>query len=92
MAYITTSYLRESGILQELNRRFLHPLGMAAEVAIGDDPDTEVAILKIQSDPDPEGWIFGAGVAGDDKRERFQKLESEWHARRLQALGFIVQP
>ncbi len=37
MKKINIKEFREFGYLQEVNRRFLHPLGLALEVVIDDD-------------------------------------------------------
>lgn len=63
----------DRGYLQEVNRQFLHPLGLA--LALGrpehpeDDPDGwTVSVWDAQDDP--EGWIFSGPAAGDEEFER----------------------
>ena len=49
---------QEKGYLQEVNRRFLHPLGLALEVII-DEADGSVKLGGIwDSRDDPEGIVF----------------------------------
>jgi hypothetical protein len=49
---------REKGYLFELNRRFLHPLGMALEVIISDETGKESLGGIWDYRDDPEGIIF----------------------------------
>jgi len=54
---MTVKEFREQGYLQELNRRFLHPLGLALEVVLHDD-GTETFGEVWDSRDDPEGFMF----------------------------------
>lgn len=58
MEYMSVKEFRELGLLQELNRQFLHPLGLALEVSI-DDETGEEKFGRIWDDrKDPEGFLF----------------------------------
>lgn len=73
------------GVLQEVNRRFLHPLGLSLEAA-GE------SIVIIDQRDSPEGIIIDVGELDTDAA---CALEREWAARepaRRKALGFMVQP
>lgn len=48
---------RSLGFLQELNREFLHPLGMALEVIIDEDGSEKLGGIWDYRD-DPEGMFF----------------------------------
>ena len=50
---------RELGFLQEVNRRFLHPLGLALEVVLEPDGTEHLGGVWDYRD-DPEGMIFVA--------------------------------
>lgn len=81
---LTFDEMGDLGVVQEINRLLLHPIGLA--LARYDD-----GTLRILTDPDPEGWRF----EGFDMRpaaERFAARQGEWHARRQAALGYVVQP
>ena len=52
---------RELGYLQELNRQFLHPLGLALEVVIDDDTGNESFGGVWDLPADPEGISYGIG-------------------------------
>jgi hypothetical protein len=54
---MTPKEFRESGYLQELNRLFLHPLGLAMEVTINDD-GTEFFSGVWDCRDDPEGIVY----------------------------------
>ena len=87
---------REKGFLQELNRHFLHPLGLALEVIIKDDGTESLGGIWDYRD-EPEGIWYG--VLSGNRLEAFQKKAvavNEWKSKkaheRFGALGFIVQP
>lgn len=83
---------REFGYLQELNRQFLHPLGLALEVVV-DDETGEFRLGGIfDYRDDPEGMIFGEGHIDPKKTARVQVA---WHQKeevRIKKLGYIIQP
>jgi hypothetical protein len=55
---INIAEFRKLGFLQEANRLFFHPLGMALEVVVNDD-GTETLGGVWDSREDPEGFEFG---------------------------------
>lgn len=59
---------RDKGFLQEVNRLFFHPLGLALEVII-DDETGKVSHLGGVWDyrDDPEGMFFGKDTISTDK-------------------------
>lgn len=88
---INVAQFREFGFLQELNRQYLHPLGMALEVCIlGDGKEIFGGIWDYRDDP--EGIIFGPGVIDPEKATRVKAFAEKRHAERREALGFVVQP
>lgn len=52
---------RELGFLQEANRLFFHPLGLALEVNVNDDGTEELSGVWDYRE-DPEGILFGDGM------------------------------
>lgn len=52
---------REIGYLQEINRLFLHPLGLALEVVVNEDGSERLGGIWDYRD-DPEGIYFADGV------------------------------
>lgn len=55
--HIDIKEFREAGYLQEVNREFLHPLGLAIEVRIDDDGTETLSGVWDYRD-DPEGILF----------------------------------
>ncbi|MCL4295752.1 MAG: hypothetical protein KJ077_08495 [Anaerolineae bacterium] len=83
---------REFGYLQELNRQFLHPLGLALEV-VADDETGEFRLGGIfDCRDDPEGMIFGMGHIDPKKAARVQVAWHQKEEARIKKLGYIIQP
>lgn len=75
--YVDSDWLRESGVLQEVNRQFFHPLGLAMQVGWcrhdGDNPHAPedctwpnmsyIGVLDYRSDP--EGMFFDLKAEGE---------------------------
>lgn len=55
--YINPKEFRESGYLQEVNRRFLHPLGLALVIKITENDEESFAGI-IDCREDEEGFLF----------------------------------
>lgn len=88
--YIEIKEFREAGYLQEVNRRFLHPLGLALEVYVADDGTETLGGVWDYRD-DPEGMCFGPGMIDPVKVDR---VASEWYdkaAVREATLGYVIQ-
>lgn len=83
---------REQGYLQELNRRFLHPLGLALEVVVEDGEITGFGEVW-DSREDPEGYIYGRPADIDAaKANRIQIEELHKMAERFARFGWAIQP
>ena len=74
MKYLDIAEFRKLGFLQEANRQFFHPLGLALEVTINED-GTETLGRIWDGRDDPEGFIFG-----DDNIdiEKMRHVNAEW--------------
>lgn len=92
---------RDAGYLQEVNRQFLHPLGLALELARDVDDDTgEKGPWRISGvwdyRDDPEGMMYDPAVLsspdGQAKAERVRAERAEKAVVRAKNLGFIIQP
>jgi hypothetical protein len=87
---------RELGFIQELNRRFLHPLGLALEVIIDKETGEERIERFWDARDDSEGWVFDDSIANSEefrrKAEEVTKNETSRHTKRYASLGYIVQP
>lgn len=87
---ISVKEFRESGYLQELNRRFLHPLGLAMSVSIDDD-DNETFGEIWDSREDPEGICFRFQLNPAHAERVDSELESH-SAARVAKFGSVIQP
>jgi len=80
------------GYLQELNRRFLHPLGLALEVEIEEDGDVRFGGVWDYRD-DPEGMAFSDFSADDVARgDRISNELKDAEEMRKALLGWFIQP
>lgn len=85
----------EAGYLQELNRRFLHPLGLALEVQI--DPSRQGYRLGRIWDcrDDPEGVVFASKILEDEdfrrKKEFILSQEAKRSEARIALIGSVIQ-
>jgi len=82
---------REMGLLAELNRAFLHPLGLALEVVIDDETGEEKLGGIWDYRDDPEGMLYGKDHFPTEKVKKAQKFIKQKHELRMQKLGFIFQ-
>lgn len=83
---------RALGLLQEINRQILHPLGLAMFVDRADDgSETLGGVYDLRSDP--EGWVFRDLAPDDAERARaLLRMRDERAPARIRAFGFVVQP
>lgn len=90
---ITVAEFRAGGYLQEVNRRLLHPLGLAL---VAESLEGFEVIRGVRDDrADPEGIIYAAGTIPEAERARAARIDAEWATRataRLLELGYVVQP
>jgi hypothetical protein len=89
--FMSIKEFRELGYLQELNRRFLHPLGLAIEVNI-DQHGNETLGRVWDSREDLEGIVFGDDMIDPVKADHIYEVEAERAKVRLRELGYAVQP
>ena len=66
---------REKGYLQELNRRFLHPLGLALEIKTEKD-GTEVLGGIWDYREDEEGIYYDIANSDEERVQKFRENES----------------
>ena len=89
-------FLLDNGIIFEINRKVLHPLGLALEVGIHPDNSKWVSIHGVSSvdDDDEEGFLYDEEtykVGADKFKEFMKKVGSEKIALREGTLGYVVQ-
>lgn len=82
------------GLLQEINRQFLHPMGLALSVKIEEDGSMEFAEIWDYRN-DPEGLIFDESVTADPEFKRkintVKELIESKKKHREENLGFYIQ-
>ena len=81
---------REQGFLQEANRLYFHPLGLALEVAINHDGSESLGDIWDYRD-DPEGMLFGKNMIDPKKSNNIKKLLESKRITRTKLLGKIIQ-
>jgi len=89
---------REKGYLQELNRQFLHPLGLALEIVQENDGEEKLGGIWDYRD-DEEGIYYDIKNSDDDRINRFKTnkdfIDNELNKRfkkRKKTLGFDIEP
>ena len=89
--YISIKEFVDEGYLQELNRSFLHPLGLALVVNVYDN---EIYILNGIRDcrDDPEGIIFDDNVIDVEKFANVGRIMHKKLDQRRKVLGYAIQP
>ena len=81
---------REKGFLQEVNRQFFHPLGLALEVIINEDGSEKLGGVWDYRD-DPVGVMFGHGAIDIDKMRYVNGLAVSKAECRVKEFGDIIQ-
>lgn len=86
---------RREGYLAEVNRRVLHPLGLALGVHLG--AGAPPTLFVVDHRDDPEGIVFDPvdGPSSQDVRQKAAAIGREWEERRAareKALGYMIQP
>jgi molecular chaperone GrpE len=88
---------RESGYLQEINRRFLHPLGLALEVSLDENNEFISGVWDYREDE--EGIYYDITNSDSDRKQRFLKnknfIDNQFKERlekRKSKLGFKIEP
>lgn len=88
---LSVKEFREQGYLQELNRNFLHPLGLALEVEISEDGEERFGEVWDCRD-DHEGVIYGPGMIDARKARNILNQTIRKAQNRAEMLGYIIQP
>lgn len=88
--YLDIKEFRESGLLAELNRTFLHPLGLALEVSVENDGTEKLGGIWDYRD-DPEGMLYSKEHFPTEKIKKAQEFIKQKHELRMKVLGFVYQ-
>jgi hypothetical protein len=90
--YLDFKTLRDDGYLQEVNRGFFHPLGLALALVLPTKPgEPEARLMVIDHRDDPEGCIFSPGDLVE-KAVRLKAISDARRPAREAALGYWQQP
>ena len=91
--YADLRELWQLGVLQEANRLFFHPLGLAMVWEVGDDKEPKILGLLDARD-DPEGWIFTDLRSPECAQKSYdvQQLRRRFELARKAKLGSSIQP
>jgi hypothetical protein len=84
---------RDEGFLQEVNRQFFHPLGLAMAVYVNDESLDDCFKVSIWDErDDPEGWFFAEGEIDDVKVQKVDDLKASKWLLRNKLLGHTGPP
>lgn len=93
--YMNIREFRDLGLLQEINRKFFHPMGLALAITI-DEYDNYTLTGIIDNREDPEGFIFDSKLLEDkDSIDKMETVEQMYYSKlktRVEKLGFFIQP
>ena len=98
MKTMTPREFRDLGLLQEINRRFLHPMGLALSVDINTEGVMTFSNEVWDYRGDPEGMRFVPPSTDSERLERCRKaydVDLLFHAKEVQrwkTLGYHIQP
>lgn len=89
---ISAQEFREAGFLQEANRLFFHPRGLALSVMVGDDGRTTAFGEVWDYRDDPEGLVYAEEDLDGAKADAVDE-ELRRHVEAREALlGHTIQP
>ena len=91
MKFLSIAEFQDAGYLQEVNRQFFHPLGLALAVVVSDDGSMSLGGIWDFRD-DPEGMVFGPGVLSAEKADRVAEERRTKALARAVQFEWIVQP
>ena len=88
-------FLLDNGLLFEINRKVLHPLGLVLVTDVDYEDDNKIVLSGLYSaDDDLEGIVFDPETF-EEGRKKYRKFLSEDGQGRLDSrnnsLGFVVQ-
>jgi hypothetical protein len=87
-------FLVDNGLLFEINRKVLHPLGLALIVDTSRDNRRRLAITGLAETDDEEGFLFDQETFehGLDKLQKFMEKTGQIRIdNRMAKKGFVVQ-
>lgn len=94
MKQVSLKKLTDDGLLFEINRQVLHPLGLSLAVMVNPSNQSAPESLALLETDDDEGVLFPEDrfIEGATKFSSFMKRSGESRiAARIQTIGFIRQ-
>lgn len=83
---------RDKGFLQEVNRKFFHPLGLALAITIDNKTGSVLNLAGVHDHrDDPEGIYYSEGVIDQQKIDNVKSLFESKRKTREKILGGIIQ-
>jgi hypothetical protein len=97
MQLMSLKDFRDKGYLQEVNRRFLHPLGLGLGIAIrkeeiDDENEQKYFLVVVEALDDPEGMLYPESMMEKEKAVYINERWVEKAKTRMEELGYIIQP
>lgn len=90
---IDAAEFQKLGLLMEVNRRVLHPLGFALAVTRDEDTGEVTWGPVYDARSDPEGIYFDGFSAEEIERlKALDALRDERAPARMKSLGYVVEP
>lgn len=89
--FLPISEFRDFGYLHEVNRRVLHPLGLALAVSLREDGSGYLLGVYDARD-DLEGFYFDEEALDPEKARRVADELARRAPERISAVGYVVQP
>jgi len=85
---MTAKELVDTGLLQEVNRLFFHPRGLALGIKVDDDGNYSLDDVW-DSREDPEGFWFSD--ISEDKKKYAKELFDSKDVARVKKIGSVIQ-
>ena len=92
--YVPAEELRALGILQEVNRQFFHPLGLALDVLVDSETGKATGLGGIQDHrKSPGGVVFGNSMLSKEKAKAIRDMRKANISERKKLFdGVVMQP
>lgn len=85
-------FLVDQGILFEINRQVLHPLGLELDLEIEEDGAVcELVLQDNRSSPEPIYFTTEEFEEGREKYERYMKKHGRRNIQKRRQIGMVIQ-
>lgn len=90
--YLPIQDFIDLGFLQEVNRKTLHPAGLALMIDVPDGSDQTIAHMRIwDCRDDREGALFAPGVISQEKIRSVREIQAQFGPFRAKLMGGSIQ-